>query len=171
MGILSNIVLFAFLVAACMTDLRSRRIPNGMIGAMVACWFAVEALAVGLGYATVLCMGIRIVGALLIGATLFTFTCAFERVTHAFAMGGGDIKLILAIALFLGFEGACGTLALACFLAAMANALQRGMLALRHRAVAGVGGFPTGSKGKPEALSSFPFAPFLAAATLVAFVL
>jgi prepilin signal peptidase PulO-like enzyme (type II secretory pathway) len=47
-------------------------------------------------------------GALLIFILLMTVTLIYEHLTSKFAMGGGDIKLMSALALYVGVQGIIG---------------------------------------------------------------
>lgn len=143
-GAAADILLLGFLVVASVTDLRTRRIPNVLVGAMAACWAILvlgEACALGLDAGTgrgtwLQAMGLtgsHFLAAVVLGGILFGLTYAFECLSGRFAMGGGDIKLMAAIALYLGFEGACVTLLVACLVAMLASGLLRmlGSLSLR----------------------------------------
>lgn len=100
----------AFLILAALEDLRSRRIPNWLVLAIVVLW--APWLAVGPGAASwYLTLGIAVI-TFSIGTLLFA-----RRI-----LGGGDVKLITAVTLFAGVEH------LALFTAVMS--LTGGLLAL-----------------------------------------
>ena len=55
-----------------------------------------------------------IMAAILLGGGLLVFTAVYEKFTHKRAMGGGDIKLLAAVGLYLGIEGGIFCLAVSC---------------------------------------------------------
>lgn len=85
--------LAALLLAACWTDLRRREIPNGLNLAIallaIPYWWAA-----GLGFAEI---------ALQVGVALLVFA-AFAAAFALGAMGGGDVKMIGALALWLPWQ-------------------------------------------------------------------
>ena len=104
--------------------------------------------------------------------------CAFalERRTGSIALGGGDVKLLFVVGLYLGPEGGIASLCLACILALLwqivlfvIGALAR--IVRRHRAALsrGISRSKTSSMNPSRFLSNqpFPFVPFIAIAALV----
>ena len=159
----SSALLILYLIAASVSDLHSRRIPKAMLGAMVGCWLLLGGIALLIDQANSIVLGARLAEALVLGGVLFAITVAFERMTGAFAMGGGDIKLVACITLFIGFEAACVGLLIACALAVLTNLAQRIAVVVRPLlAQASSDGVPPASKAT---LGTFPFAPFLACGT------
>jgi prepilin peptidase CpaA len=90
--VLAHAVLFLALAVACVTDLHRREIPDSCSIAILAA-FAVTALAAPIGWvmlASALSAGLA---AFAIGAFLF----------HRGVMGGGDVKLLAAVAVWAGW--------------------------------------------------------------------
>lgn len=128
----ASFALFLVLLAwASAIDLRERRIPNKLVAAMAVLWLAVRVLlaamaaacsagAFGVGaqmwyaasaasVATIrvspfgLTIGDGLVGALVLGGGSLVASIAFEHLAKRPSMGGGDIKLLAAVGLFLGW--------------------------------------------------------------------
>lgn len=208
------LVLVALAVVAAI-DVRERRVPNWMTGALAGLWvlwrlvlgFAGEHM--GLGFQTELLSpapdvlvppglsiaGISfadgILGSIILGGGLLVLTTVYELAMHRESFGGGDIKLMAVLGLFLGLERGVICLLAACVLSV---AFMIGRTAARKL------GF--GGKARrvgpavdlddlseddivPDAVDTFipdlpdrdsllagtmPFAPFIALGTLVAFV-
>ena len=144
MTYLSGITLAAYglvvllLVAATVTDVRARRIPNLVPLAIVALWglwrivLGFAGMHTGLGFVeemfapapdvTVppgleiggITVASGILGAVVLGGGLLVLTVGYEAFTHKQAFGGGDIKLMAALGLFLGLERGIVCLMVAC---------------------------------------------------------
>lgn len=179
----ASFVLFLVLLAwASAIDLRERRIPNKLVAAMAVLWFAVRVLlaamaaaccAAGFGSgaqigdaalvasATMmrmipfgLTLGDGLVGALVLGGGSLAVSIAFERLAQRPSMGGGDIKLLAVVGLFLGWERGLWCLFAACLVVLvmqMASRLREG--------------------GKGIASQTFPFAPAILVGVVIASIL
>ena len=55
-----------------------------------------------------------IMAAVMLGGGLLVITALYEKFTHKRAMGGGDIKLLAAVGLYLGIEGGIFCLLVSC---------------------------------------------------------
>ena len=133
----ASFALFLVLLAwASAIDLRERRIPNKLVAAIAVLWLAVRVLlaamaaacsagAFGVGaqmwyaasaasVATIrvspfgLTLGDGLVGALVLGGGSLAASIAFEHLAQRPSMGGGDIKLLAVVGLFLAGNGGCG---------------------------------------------------------------
>ena len=103
---------------------------------MVAAWAAWRLALIALGLAGGAALGVVLGGAitdlicsLAFGIVMLALVHAMERLTGRFMMGGGDIKLLAAVSLFLGIDGILVALFAAClvsFLYAAAK-LKRGI--------------------------------------------
>ena len=116
--LLTIVVYAAFiglLVVATVIDLRTLRIPDPVIVALFVVWLAWR-LAVHFGGVTTapITFSQGIVGAILLGGGLLLVTAVYEMITHKRAMGGGDIKLLAMVGLYLGIEGGLVCLMVAC---------------------------------------------------------
>lgn len=179
----ASFALFLVLLAwASAIDLRERRIPNKLVAAMAVLWLAVRVLlaamaaaccAAGLGSgaqigdaalvasATMmrmipfgLTLGDGLVGALVLGGGSLAVSIAFERLAQHPSMGGGDIKLLAAVGLFLGWERGLWCLFAACLIVLVMQAVSR----VRE------GGKGIGSQ-------MFPFAPAILVGVVIASIL
>lgn len=114
-------------LAAALVDARTRRLPNPLVALVAACALAQMLLAgpCGLGQPPALPSAPeRIAACALTLAALLGAGALWRRLRDERGMGMGDVKLLGAIALWLG-AGVAWALALACLLALAAN-LPRG---------------------------------------------
>lgn len=217
MTYLSVITLVAYglvvllLAIATVTDVRTRRIPNLVPLAMVGVWglwrivLGFAGMHTGLGFVeemfapapdvTVppgleiggITVASGILGAVVLGGGLLVLTTGYEAFAHKQAFGGGDIKLMAALGLFLGLERGIVCLMVACVCSlvyaviahriAKAAVSSRGEGDKREGSIrrAGHEGLEIleGSSGCEESLGAtvLPFGPFIALGALVAFVI
>lgn len=179
----ASFALFLVLLAwASAIDLRERRIPNKLVAAMAVLWLAVRVLlaamaaaccAAGFGSgaqigdaalvasATMmrmipfgLTLGDGLVGALVLGGGSLAVSIAFERLVQRPSMGGGDIKLLAVVGLFLGWERGLWCLFAACLVVLVMQMASR---------------FREGGKG--IASQTFPFAPAILVGVVIASIL
>ena len=201
----------ALLGMVAVIDGRTRRIPNALSGALVVLWVLwrlVLGLAgkhLGLGFkAEVLgpapdvmvppgleiggiSFASGILGAVILGGGLLVLTTVYELVTRKESFGGGDIKLMAALGLFLGVERGLVCLLAACVLSLLYAGLRalvvkvRGARASQGSAASGateagealgLAGTAPSEAGNGDTLlgGTLPFGPFIALGTLVAFV-
>lgn len=179
----ASFALFLVLLAWASTiDLRERRIPNKLVAAMAVLWLAVRVLlaamaaaccAAGFGSgaqigdaalvasATMmkmipfgLTLGDGLVGALVLGGGSLAVSIAFERLAQRPSMGGGDVKLLAVVGLFLGWERGLWCLFAACLVVLVMQMASR---------------FREGGKG--IASQTFPFAPAILVGVVIASIL
>lgn len=178
----ASFALFLVLLAwASAIDLRERRIPNKLVAAMAVLWLAVRVLlaamaavcSAGFGVdaqmgnaasaASVATMGVSpfgltlgdgLVGALVLGGGSLAVSIAFERLAQRPSMGGGDIKLLAAVGLFLGWERGLWCLFAACLVVLVMQVVSR-----------------VREGGKGIASQTFPFAPAILAGVVIASIL
>ena len=179
----ASFALFLVLLAwASAIDLRERRIPNKLVAAMAVLWLAVRVLLAAMaaaccaagfgsgaqiGDATLvasaammrmipfgLTLGDGLVGALVLGGGSLAVSIAFERLAQRPSMGGGDIKLLAVVGLFLGWERGLWCLFAACLVVLVMQTASR----LRE------GGKGIGSQ-------MFPFAPAILVGVVIASIL
>lgn len=194
----------ALLAVAAITDLRERRIPNLTVLALASLWLAWR-LALGIvalfppaeqsamlapqAAFTAAFMGQEpfglpdVVGSLsaslAFGLGLLALTLAYEALAKKEALGGGDIKLVAALALFLGPARMAVCLLVACVVALLnvfagRSRRQRLEAAAREaadsspREGAGNSQRSEGAEGVIEEADAFPFAPALAVGSVIA---
>lgn len=123
------LALFALLMAASVTDIRNRTIPNRLVLAVVAVWLLWRCASMAIGCAQPSDAVGDVLGALLFGGGLLAFVMVSERVSGRFMMGGGDVKLLAAVSLFLGLHLALVALLAACVVSLVFAAahLKRGI--------------------------------------------
>lgn len=144
----------ALIVAACVTDLRRRIIPNWIIVALICIW-AVWKLCAWALYGSTAGVADEIAASCLFGGGLFAFGILYERITGKTGMGGGDVKLMGAVALYLGIYGST-----VCLLAACALSIPLAAIVPRTRFAQ-----------PDEKAGALPFAPALAIGALIALIL
>ena len=179
----ASFALFLVLQAwASAIDLRERRIPNKLVAAMAVLWLAVRVLlaamaaaccAAGFGSgaqigdaalvasATMmrmipfgLTLGDGLVGALVLGGGSLVASIAFEHLAKRPSMGGGDVKLLAAVGLFLGWERGLWCLFAACLVVLVMQMASR---------------FREGGRGIGS--QTFPFAPAILVGVVIASIL
>lgn len=146
--------LFALLLATAVVDIRERLIPNALVASIVGVWLAWRiaaaacAVASGAGLAPVVADTLAgVVAAAVVGGGLLVMTAVYERVRGIYAFGGGDVKLLAAMALFLGVVPMLFALCAAC-----AVSLLYAVLARRTTAENGIPFAPCAACGFPMAL-------------------
>lgn len=123
-------LLFAgLLVAAAVNDVNTLRIPNKLVALMMVVWVAwrgalgVGSVLVGADFVTGalapapfkgLSLAGGLIGSIALGGGLLLVTAVYEAISKKRAMGGGDIKLLAAVGLFLGLERGAVCLLVAC---------------------------------------------------------
>ena len=169
----ASFALFLMLLAwASAIDLRERRIPNKLVAAMAVLWLAVRVLlaamaaaccAAGFGSGAQIgdaalvasvTLGDGLVGALVLGGGSLAVSIAFERLAQRPSMGGGDVKLLAVVGLFLGWERGLWCLFAACLVVLVMQVVSR---------------FREGGKG--IASQTFPFAPAILVGVVIASIL
>ena len=160
-------------------DLRERRIPNKLVIAMAALWLAVRVLlavmvaacsagafgvdaqmgnaasAASVAAMRVSPFGLTLIdglaGALVLGGGSLAVSLAFEHFAQRPSMGGGDIKLLAVVGLFLGWERGLWCLFAACLVVLVMQVVSR---------------FREGGKGIGS--QTFPFAPAILVGVVIA---
>ena len=164
-------------------DLRERRIPNKLVAAMAALWLGARVVLVAVvaacfaagafgsgaqmgdapsaaSVATMeifpfgLTLGDGLVGALVLGGGSLAISIAFERLAQRLSMGGGDIKLLAVVGLFLGWERGLWCLFVACLVVLV-------MQVVSHFREC----------GKRIGFQTFPFAPAILVGVVIASIL
>lgn len=182
-------LLLVLLAVAAAIDLRTRRIPNAVPVAIVALWvvwrvaLGLSGVWSGIGFwaevwapapPVIVPPGLVIggltpaggvVGAIVLGGGLLVLTAGYEAFAHRESFGGGDIKLMAALGLFLGLERGVICLLAACVLSLLFAAVRA--LVLRRRQPESEG---DEADAPPLLAATVPFAPFIALGALVAFV-
>lgn len=120
-----------------LVDGETRKIPDGCLLAAAIVWLVTEPF-LWAGWRDAL---LHIAAGVVYGAALLLISLALDRILKKESLGGGDVKLIAVIGLYLGFLPTLFALILAC------------ILGLLQVLIAGVG------RGK-----AFPFGPALSAA-------
>ena len=120
-------VFIALVIVAALIDLRTMRIPNKLVIALLALWAVRTAVMTwilpALNHAASgslsserlllgsILFGSSVAGGLVLGGGTLL---AFEKITHRPSFGGGDIKLLFAVGLWLGIGRGLACLLIAC---------------------------------------------------------
>ncbi len=164
-ALLADVALFGFLIASSISDLRTRRVPNALIVAMILCWMLIAGAGIAMGSYSFATVVSRFFEALILGGLLLLITCLFERITQSFAMGGGDIKLIACTTLYVGFGDACIALLIACSLFACTGLFKGAVKCMAQQGTMHI------SQDHVSHAELLPFIPALALGVLSASIL
>lgn len=160
--VFAYLALGSILCVAIATDLDTMTIPNTLVGAAFIVWLSsvwfMQPLEYGVGnafdawieggFSAVAADGLA--AAFLIGGGILVFSAVYEQVSGKQSLGGGDIKLLCAVTLFLGIYASLLTIFLACLFGLLFAPLWRAVTR--------------------QSSPTFPFAPSIACATLVILV-
>lgn len=181
-----HIVLVVSLAYASAVDVRTHLVPLRPLLASLGAWmFAVVGGAMGGGCPFLFDLGsprlfswviVSMFGGAVTSGVSTLCAVALERRTGSLALGGGDVKLLFVVGLYLGPEGGIASLGFACILALLRQAILLVVDAIA-RIVEKRRGTPpccipcpkTFSAHSFHVLSSqpFPFVPFIFLAVLV----
>lgn len=169
-------VFLALLAYASSVDLRTLRIPDMIIAALFALWLVWRFAAHCFAVPAPVTFSDGVVVGVMLGGSLLLVTTVYEMFTHKRAMGGGDIKLLAMVGLFLGVEGGLIALLVACvFSLILSFALPRlGWEMPADEAAAAtsndVDGDGIPDLAKPLLLKSIPFGPAIGIGAAVSVV-
>ena len=117
-----NLAFLGCLLFLSLTDLDAMIIPDGCLLFAAGIW-AVFVPLLGMSWRDAL-RGIA--AGLLFGGAMLGISLLMDRILKKESLGGGDIKLLAVIGLYLGFTGTLFTLLFACVLGLLLAALKRG---------------------------------------------
>lgn len=164
----------ALLAYASWVDLRTLRIPDIISVALFMLWLAWRLAVHFLGIDSPITFSDGIVAAVALGGSLLLLTTLFEAATHKRAMGGGDIKLLTMVGLFLGIEGGLLCLFVSCAASVLLSAIlpSLGWKAPKNEEEVAtsndVDGDGIPDLAKPMLLKSVPFGPAIGVGAFVA---
>ena len=112
----AHFVLCLFLACAAAVDLRTFIIPNALVAMILVEWIAYAIyLAFYLPFhAWAMLCEECLLAAVAVGGGLLLFAVLYGAAAKRPSLGGGDVKLLFAVSLFLGVEGSALNLLLAC---------------------------------------------------------
>ena len=119
---LRNLVFLGCLFLLTLTDLDAMIIPDGCHIAAIVAWLAALPF-VGMSRGSILT---HVLAGIALGGGLLLISLAMDRILGRESMGGGDIKLMAVVGLYLGPIGAMFALVLACVIGLLFHALRRG---------------------------------------------
>lgn len=115
MGTAFACALLGPLASACVYDLQERRIPNRLTALMAVLWCALCAALFVVDSSSA--QGFVVhgsVGAIALGGGSLLMARVFDRVRGGASFGGGDVKLLFVLGLYLGVSGGLVCLLVAC---------------------------------------------------------
>lgn len=161
------LVLVCILMAVALVDLDTFIIPNGFVLAACALWLVsvwfmpaprADVFSVGSLFASWVHPGGAValdgvVGAVAVAGGVLLLSLVFDVVTKRTSLGGGDVKLLFAVGLFLGLAGSMLNLLVAC------------VTGLVFAIVQGLSSSSSSTEDESIRTRAIPFAPAIAAAT------
>lgn len=120
--------LACILCGVALVDIDTYTIPNGFVVAGLAVWavsvWFLQPVSGGVGSLFVSWLGYGfmpmlidgLLGAVLVGGGILLFSLVFDKATGKTSLGGGDVKLLFMVGLFLGAAGSLFNLLLSCVL-------------------------------------------------------
>lgn len=108
------VVFVCVLAAAALVDLRTLRIPDAFPFSLFCLWVLWRLSVHFLGVLAPVTFSDGVVAAVMMGGGLLLVTTVYEMFAKKRAMGGGDIKLLAAVGLYLGVEAGLFCLLVAC---------------------------------------------------------
>ena len=148
--------LMVILMAAALVDLDTGELPDGLLLAGAIDFLLYAATQRG-GFGVTLLRGL--IGAAAVAVPLFFLVLLFDRLFKKETMGGGDLKLIAMLCLWLGWQGSLLLLLISCVLGILFAMIFR---RVRVRDAKEAGAFPFG-----PALCLAAWATFLWGETIV----
>ncbi|WP_408069805.1 prepilin peptidase [Butyrivibrio sp. JL13D10] len=140
-------ILVGFLFAIALVDLESSEIPDGVLIAMMISWMFFSAIELYLGRYTLVFYGKRLLSGVMCGAVMLAISILMDELLKKESLGGGDIKLMAIIAIYLGFVGTYELILFSCVIGILFAVVRRII--------------------KPKASNEFPFGPSIAAAAYI----
>lgn len=142
------VLLGAVLLCLSLTDLDSRIIPNSCIAAGIFVWLAyVAALFIVDSQHAPFALTSGLIGAFAVGAGVLLLSLLMDKLLGRSSLGGGDIKLLFMVGLYLGGYASLINLIFACVLGALFAVVR--------------------PKKKGEDAHAFPFGPAISVATWI----
>lgn len=153
---IERVALLAVLGVAGGIDARTRRIPNGLVLVALVQWLLILGLRIdryGLDWSFLVRRVLA--GVMLAGASLL-LAAMLRRKTGETPLGGGDVKLLFVMGLYLGFAEAILAVGAGCVLAVLGVAVRCFVQSRDMRSLRG---------------TTFAFAPWLCVGTIAAVAL
>ena len=119
---LRNWIFLGCLFLLTLTDLDAMIIPDGCHIVALAAWLAALPF-VGMGRGEIIA---HLIAGVALGGGLLLISLVMDRIMGRDTLGGGDIKLLAVVGLYLGPIGALFALVLACVIGLLFHALRRG---------------------------------------------
>lgn len=155
-------VLLCVLCWAAFVDCRERRIPNALIAVALCVWVALAVAAVRFGGVLLPRVLGRVLSGLLLGGGALGLALALKRKTGRLSLGGGDVKLLAVVGLYLSFVDGALAVDLACICAVGWSCVRTLVNRRRPTTGLGAGGGPgVGDGFRTVRTQTFAFAPWL----------
>lgn len=165
------------LTAAAVVDLRTLRIPNIFPLSLFCLWVAWRVAVYCTAAQAPVTFSGGVIAAVMMGGGLLVFTAVYEMITKKRAMGGGDIKMLAVVGLYLGVGAGLFCLLVACAASLVLSLVlpRLGWEPPRNEALIAasndVDGDGIPDPAAPVLLKSVPFGPAITAGAAVAVAL
>lgn len=123
---LRNLILLGYLFCLSLTDLESYIIPDSCLIIASAAWVAAIPFEFE-KYGTLMGIGIHVASAFVCGGSVLAIALLMDIVLKKESLGGGDIKLIAVMGLYLGMDASLFAMLISCIMGLIFVLIRKGI--------------------------------------------